>query len=243
MNELSMEITAVELSQIATIATKAAFLSACFNRPFDRNFNPQKLDQNLLEERLKTWCQLLGGEDKLNQRLQWNGWDLNTVRLLLGTADVIDNPTLPPWAETLKELIESGTIPLLGIEGEEKFPIDSQNSLPFEDFYLPFILVGRRKLEADLSPTRPLELLSREAWKALENSLLQKLVDLGAKTLLFEFYKFRESQTSHDKSDSQESQSKALYCTFIQKLLQDGGLAFFQQYPVLARLIATTVDL
>ncbi len=243
MNELSMEITAAELSQIATIATNAAFLSECFNRPFDRNFNPQKLDQNLIEERLKTWCQLLGGEDKLNKRLQWNGWDLNTVRLFLGTADVIDNSTLPPWAETLKELIESGTIPLLGIEGEEKSPIDSQNPLPFQYFYLPFILVGRRKLYTSLSLTRPLELLSREAWEALERSLLQKLVDLGAKTLLFEFYKFRESQPSHDKSDSQESQSKALYCTLIQNLLQDGGLAFFQQYPVLARLIATTIDL
>ncbi len=243
MNELSMEITAVELSQIATIATNAAFFSECFNRPFERDFNPQKLDQNLIEERLKTWCQLLGGEDKLNKRLQWNGWDLNTVRLLLGTTDVIDNPTLPPWAETLKELIESSAIPLLGIEGEEKSPIDCQNPLPFEDFYLPFILVGRRKLEADFSATHPLELLSREAWEALERSLLQKLVDLGAKILLFEFYKFRESQSSHDKINSQESQSKALYCDFVQNLLQDGGLAFFQQYPVLARLIATTINL
>ncbi|NEP36252.1 MAG: type 2 lantipeptide synthetase LanM [Moorea sp. SIO3B2] len=238
-----MEITAVELSQIATIATNAAFLSECLNCPFERDFNPHKLDQNLIEERLKTWCKLLGGEDRLKKRLQWNGWDLNTVRILLGTADVIDNPTLPPWAETLKELIESGAITLLGIEGEYKSPIDSQNPLPFEDFYLPFILVAQRKLYTGLSATRPLELLSREAWKALERSLLQKLVDLGAKTLLFEFYKFRESQPSYEKIDSQESQSKALYCALIQNLLQDGGLAFFQQYPVLARLIATTINL
>lgn len=228
---------------MATITTNKIFLLEYFNQPFESDFNPQRIDQNFIRERLKNWCELLGGEDKLNKRLQWNDLDLKKVRVLLGTAQVIDNPTLPLWGKTLKEFIESGAIPLISIEADEKLPIDPKNFLPFEDFYFPFILAARQKLDANLSPICPLELLSREAWKALEKNLLQKLVNLGAKTLLLEFYKFRENQSSDDNSSSQKSQSKVLYCAFIQNILQDGGLAFFQQYPVLAGLIATTIDL
>ncbi|WP_193198121.1 hypothetical protein [Nostoc sp. MG11] len=39
---------------MATIATNIIFILESFNRSFDPDFNPQKLDQNLIEERLKS---------------------------------------------------------------------------------------------------------------------------------------------------------------------------------------------
>ena len=203
---------------------------------------PKKLDQNLIEERLKIWAKLLGGEDKLHQRLQWDGLDLNTVRILLGKTDFSEDFNLLSWENTLKELIQITKTSLPYLEKEEKLPIDLNKPLPFEDFYLPFILVARQKLFTQLFPNFPLELLSQEAYESLEHSLLQQLVNLGTKTLLFEFDKYRKSQFSQDENITQESPSKFLYHTFIQKFHQNGGLTFFQQYPVLGRLIATTID-
>ena len=236
-----MKITGLEISQIATIAIKATFLSERLHNPLLQNFIPEKSDSVLIKERLQNWCQILGGEQQLKKRLEWDGLDFNTVYPLLGTPDFKEGYTLPTWAETLKELIESSATLLLNLKGEEKSPLDSQNPLPFEDFYFPFILVGRRQLSTRLSANSPLELLSQEAYKELERSLLQQLVNLGTETLLFEFNKFREDKLLANQTTAQENQ--VIYHTFIENLLQDGGLAFFSRYPVLARLIATTVDL
>lgn len=229
-----MKISDLKISQIVINAT---FLSENFNPKNYQNINSQQLDQNLIEKRLQNWYQAIGGEEKLKQRLHWDGLNLNTVRPLLVTADFGKDDKLPTWAETLKELIESG-ISLLNLEAAEKLPLDSQKPLPFEDFYFPFILVSRRKLSAALSLNHDLELLNTEAYLTLEYSLLQQLVSLGTETLLFEFDKLRSNQDNH----IEENNSRILYDQFIQNLLEDGGLKFFEDYPVLARLIASNIN-
>ncbi|MDZ7962497.1 MAG: type 2 lanthipeptide synthetase LanM family protein [Aulosira sp. DedQUE10] len=238
-----MKISALKLSQIAINAT---FFSEQINNKDCKKINPQQLDQNLIEKRLQNWCKAVGGEEKLKQRLHWYGLNLNTVRPLLVTADVGEDYDLPTWTETLKELIQSGIASLLNLEGAEKLPLNPQKPLPFEDFYFSFILVARRKLAATLSPSNPFNLLSEEAYTILEYSLLQQLVNLGTETLLLEFNQLRSNQVSANQTDSIENNSgndsQFLYCIFIQNLLQDGGLDFFERYPVLARLIATNID-
>lgn len=224
-------------SKISQIVINATFLSENLNTKGYQNINSQQLDQNLIEKRLQNWCKAIGGEEKLKQRLHWDGLDLNTVRPLLVTADFGKDDKLPVWAETLKELIESG-ISLLNLEAAEKLPLDSQKPLPFEDFYFPFILVARRKLSAALSANHDLELLSKKAYLTLEYSLLQQLVSLGTETLLFEFDKLRSNQDNH----IEENDSRILYVQFIQNILEDGGLKFFERYPVLARLIAININ-
>jgi type 2 lantibiotic biosynthesis protein LanM len=231
-----MKIISSEISQIAINAT--FFLERLNNSQF-RNINSEA---NIIEKRLKNWSKAVGGEEKLQQRLHWDGLDLNTVRPLLGIADFRADFTSPPWTTTLKELIESGRISLLHLEGEEKSPLNSQKPLPFEDFYFPFILVGRRKLQTRLSLNHPQQLLSKQAYTALEYSLIQQLVNLGTETLFFEFNQLRENQAADKQTTVEENNSQFLYHTFIQDLLQDGGLIFLDKYPVLARLIATTLD-
>ncbi|NEO41872.1 MAG: type 2 lantipeptide synthetase LanM [Moorea sp. SIOASIH] len=235
-----MPVIGSQISPIATIAINATFLSERINNPCYQNVIPQK-DNDLIEERLNTWSKLLGGEQQLKQRLQWDGLDLTTVRNLLGTAEFREDYTLPTWAETLKELIETSAASWLTLEGEDNSPLDSQNPLPFEDFYLPFIRVGRSKLSTRLSANSPEALLSQEAYAALERSLLQQLVNLGTETLLFEFNTFRKAHPPANQTTPQES--RIIYNTFLKNLLKDGGLAFFNRYPVLGRLIATTLDL
>ncbi|MBE8964808.1 type 2 lantipeptide synthetase LanM family protein [Nostocales cyanobacterium LEGE 12452] len=234
-----MTITGSDLSQIANNAT---FISERINNPCFSNISDDKLDQNIINKRIKTWCEAVGGEEKLKQRLHWYGLDLNTSYILLGATDIKETHTPSPWLETLKELIQSSKASLLHLEDLESSPIDPKNSLAFEDFYLPYILVGRRKLYTRLSANISLELLSKEAYKVLEHRLLQQLVNLGTETLLFEFNKFCENHTVENQTTALNSKSKVKYYTFIENLLQDGGLELFQHYPVLARLIATTID-
>ncbi|BAY30882.1 lanthionine synthetase C family protein [Nostoc carneum NIES-2107] len=229
-------------SKISQIVINATFLSENINNKYYQNINSQQLDQNLIEKHLQTWCQAIGGEQQLKQHLHWDGLDLNTVRSLLVTADFSKDDKLPAWAETLKELIESG-ISLLNLEAAEKLPLDSQKLLPFEDFYFPFLLVARRKLSAALSQNHDLKLLNIEAYLTLEYSLLQQLVSLGTETLLFEFDKLRPNQDSAKQDNhTAENNSRIIYDQFIQNLLEDGGLKFFEHYPVLARLISTNIN-
>jgi type 2 lantibiotic biosynthesis protein LanM len=232
-----MKITDSELSQIALNAT---FFKERLSNPCYKNVGSKQLDQNLIDKRLENWCQVVGGKEKLKKRLNRDGLDLNTVRLFLGQAPLVENYTLPSWAKTLKELIQTCPPLFQHPEAEPKLPIDPKNPLPFEEFYFTCILVGRRQLYTRLYPNYSLELLSKKAYESLERSLLQQLVNLGTETLFFEFKKFIQINHFPDHTHSQES--KILYSGFLQTLLEDGGVVFFQHYPVLARLIATTID-
>ncbi|MEG3860873.1 type 2 lanthipeptide synthetase LanM family protein, partial [Microcoleus sp. herbarium12] len=130
-------------------------------------------------------------------------------------------------------------------------PIDPENPLPFEDLLLPAIRVARQKLLAHLgsessSPNYfPLEILTEEAYLKLEYSLLVMLVNLCEKTLALEFSRFRPlgyGVLNFLVTKIEVPPEKTYYQAFVQKLLQEGMLTFFQTYPVLGRLIATRID-
>jgi type 2 lantibiotic biosynthesis protein LanM len=226
------------------------------------NIDVAQTNEQQIERSLDHWCQVVahGDWEKLQQRLKWDGLDLDTVRPLLGSTPIVDSQALPKWAKTLTEIIETASNYTFqdNIQDSDKTEYkrsDRSNhpdlTLPFEDVLLPVLLVARENLltlleSAAFTDYNPIELLFEEAYKSLERSLLQKLVNLCAQTLEFEFSNFRpfgQSFLTFLAGETQEgSKSKFFYHAFVQKLLQDGLLAFFQKYPVLGRLVATTVD-
>ena len=134
--------------------------------------------------------------------------------------------------------------------------IDPEKPLPFADILLPAVLVGRQKLVTCLgslsSECLPLTLLSEGAYLQMERGLLQRLVNLSAKTLQLEFTNFRPRDYNLTNlllekfnflaEGISSTPSKKYYIDFVEKLLHDGLLGFFQKYAVLGRLIATTID-
>ncbi|NES81797.1 MAG: type 2 lantipeptide synthetase LanM [Moorea sp. SIO2B7] len=237
-----MYITTLKCLDITTIISKATFLLERINNRFYQNVSSDNLDKNLLNQRLQLWSKFLGGEDKVNKRLHWDELESNRILNILGNTNYPQETQLSSWQNSLKEIIQSIThLSAFSKIGKELLT-DSSNPLPFEDFYIPFIIFARQKLSTKLFATSTWDLLSQEACQSLELNLLKQMVNLGSKTLLFEFDKYRKSQYFPEENSTQESPSKFLYHTFIQNLLQDGGFSFFQQYPVLGRLIATTVD-
>jgi len=240
-------------SDLDKIVTDASYLSERLNnnRLFEVNSIPSN-QQNLSTEHLNYWCQVVasGNWENFQKRLLWAGWNIDTVRSAMRTVKLIDTQTLPGWATTLKGIIQTAhdqSIKNLKFET----PIDPEKPLPFEDVLLPACFVARDKLLTrlgfdSLSPEcLPLELLSKEAYLAMERSLLSNLVNLCEKTLELEFSRFRplgESLLNILLKETKATPNKTCYQKFVQKLLEDGLLSFFQKYPVLGRLIATRID-
>ncbi|MEQ8463878.1 type 2 lanthipeptide synthetase LanM family protein [Coleofasciculus sp. E1-EBD-02] len=247
-------------SDLAQIIAQARSLS---ERLSNRGFKleaAQVSEQQISDDRLAHWCQVVaqGNWEKFQKRLRWDGLDIDAVRPVLGALPLADSQVLPTWAETLREIIQTASELVFQEEATDpsqisnpKSCLDPENPLPFEDVLLPIVLVARQQLLTQLrSPSLspgylPLELLSEEAYLTLERSLLQRLMKLCAKTLEFEFSHFRpfgQTLLSLLGGETKGTHSKVRYNAFVQKLLQDGLLAFFQNYPVLGRLMATAID-
>ncbi|MEA5595922.1 type 2 lanthipeptide synthetase LanM family protein [Rivularia sp. UHCC 0363] len=242
-------------NNIVKIVERATSLSERLNKESDL-IRQEQTNEELLEH----WCEVVaqGDWEKFHKRLQWDSLDINTVGSVLSTIALTESKPLPTWAETLTLIIQiASKFNLDEVDSNSsKFPIDPEKPLPFSDLLLSAVLVGRQKLQTCLESSSPdclpVKLLSEKAYLQLERGLLQRLVNLSAKTLQFEFSNFRP----HDYNQlnlileklnlsaqiQSNNPSKEYYINFVKKLLQDGLLAFFQQYPVLARLIATTID-
>ncbi|MFB2833234.1 type 2 lanthipeptide synthetase LanM family protein [Floridanema evergladense] len=129
-----------------------------------------------------------------------------------------------------------------------KLPLDPGIKLPFKEVLLPAIAVARQKLLKSLNGSifLPLELLTHTAYFTLERNLLNQLLNLSGKTLEYEFARSRPLGQNLlnllRQSTGDRVQIKIQYDAFVHKLLQDGLVTFFQNYPVLGRLIATAID-
>ncbi|MBW4508058.1 MAG: type 2 lantipeptide synthetase LanM family protein [Scytonematopsis contorta HA4267-MV1] len=243
---------ALTQSALTDIVAQASPLSERLNHNLFGIDATEANKKKLSDEHLNYWCQVVasGNWEKFQKRLRWAGWNIDTVRSATGTVKVMDTQTLPGWATTLKEIIQTAheqSIKNLKFEA----PIDPKKPVPFEDLLLPACFVARQKLLTrlgfdSLSPDcLPLELLSKEAYLAIERSLLSNLLNLCEKTLELEFSHFRplgESLLNILLKETKATPNKTYYQEFVQKLLKDGLLSFFQKYPVLGRLIATRID-
>lgn len=237
-------------AELALIVANASFLWERLDLEHFTADNEQANEPEI-DRRLNHWCQIIaqGNWDILQKRLQWEGLNLNTVRPWLGTVRFTANQPLPEWAETLIQIIQ--TAAEFTPEFESCLPTDPENPIPFEDILLPAIAVARQQLLTRLGSLQltedslPLSLLSEAAYQALERSLLQRLAGLCTKSLDFEFSQVRpfgQNLFNLLGLEPEDNTSKTHYTQFVDRLLQDRLLTFFQKYPVLGRLMATAVN-
>lgn len=240
-----MEISKQDLIQIVERAsTISERLSAGFLP------DEAQVDERLINSRLEKWCQVVaqGNQEKFAKRLAWDGLDINTVRRALGVVHLPDRQPLPSWVETLKSaMLAADAVSLkslkIGDSRKQRY-LDSEEPIPFEEVYLPFIQVARQKLVAQAGSSY--SLLSDAAHATLERRLLWRLSNICFQTLELEFSIFREfKQSAFTRLLAPPSftPAKRQYQAFIKQMLAGGLLAFFQEYSVLARLMATATDL
>jgi type 2 lantibiotic biosynthesis protein LanM len=214
-------------------------------------------DQVQINPYLEKWCQVVaqGDWEVFRKRLQWDGIEIDAEHSSLNSVPGTQTHPLPEWAATLKEIIATASLWKLAPGkppsiANRLFPLctKSEHPLPFEDVLLPLIDVARQKLLAEVDASDRnllLELLLPEAYLELERSLLLSLVNFCDKTLEEEFYHFRpfgyRLLSLVEIKTALESET-TYYQAFVQSLLQDGLLTFFQKYSVLGKLVATHIN-
>ncbi|MCP6762977.1 MAG: type 2 lanthipeptide synthetase LanM family protein [Fischerella sp. CENA71] len=235
---------------LAIIVANASFL--CDRLDTERFvIDADHVNEQEIHDRLDRWCQVVaqGNWDTLHKRLQWEGIELDSIRPRLGSVRFVANQLLPDWADTLGQIMQTARefIPAT----ETFLPIESQNSIPFEDVLLPAIRVARQQLLSRLGclqltqDSLPLSIFTEAAYRSLEHSLLQQLAKLCSKTLDFEFSRVRpfgRNLLNLLELKTKNSNENSHYTNFVNQLLQDGLLTFFHKYPVLGRLVATAVN-
>ncbi|KAB8330745.1 type 2 lantipeptide synthetase LanM [Scytonema tolypothrichoides VB-61278] len=205
-------------------------------------FVPDEAEDNKLAmSRLKAWCQVVAqsNSEKLAKRLVWDELDSGTIVKVLGAVRLVNEEQLPVWTETLREALQTDWDRAYASTNR---CLETENPIPFEEVYLPFVYIAREKLIAQVGASW--QLLSQAVHISLERQLLWKLASLGVRALDLEFSKFKAQKQSADISltQQQDEHSNVQYQTFIEDLKTKELLSFFQKYSVLARAIATTID-
>ncbi|MDZ8089202.1 MAG: type 2 lanthipeptide synthetase LanM family protein [Nostoc sp. DedQUE12b] len=234
----------VQKSDLTQITAQASCLSERLGKQLQVTDSEQQLTL-----RLHRWCKVSahGNWEKFQKRLLWDGLDVEQVQQALRSLPVVDSQILPVWSETLRAMIETAS----NFHPPSLTPINPQ-TLAFQELLLPTIFVARQQLLIRLGTNSlsdehlPLKILSESSYLTFECSLLEKLLNLSAKTLTAEYSHFVALEQKFPDRMGIESQNQTnpqdKYNTFVEKLLGDGMLGFFQQYPVLGRLMATAVD-
>jgi type 2 lantibiotic biosynthesis protein LanM len=180
------------------------------------------------EERVRRWRVVLGqtAGDGLARRLVWDGRTVEDARSALSDPGEWHGP-LPGWAGVLRDIV-AGAFPS---------PIPPViGPVPFAEVYWPVVVVAADLLRTRLgSRDRLIGRLAEGAHLGLQERLLERLSSVAIRVLLAEFEARRAGHAAKGTAPDE------CYRAFVAELLEDGLLSLFCRYPVLGRLVATTV--
>ncbi len=228
-------------NQIDKILEKAS----TFNERITSYFAEKNSSGEIIENRLKNWQSKIADGDPgaFKKKCEFDGVDYNIV--CHGFSDVsINNPEIfSDWIEILEHILTLyEKKPIEDIKKTYHQLLENTHSIPFAEFFIPFVTAAQTRLKK-LIPVDS-SLLKDTAYRDLDINLIKRLSYVSSPTLLLEFSYFRSEENNdiynlfNVDTGKQKKNSKSLYYGFIEKMWQK-GIAFFQEYPVLARLLCT----
>ncbi|MFN7981893.1 MAG: type 2 lanthipeptide synthetase LanM [Vicinamibacterales bacterium] len=185
----------------------------------------ERTDTSVNERQLARWTDVLGSRELLARRMR-------SARRTTATQD--------DWIQVLRRaLARRGTASI-----DDVFATDTHaDRVPFGHAFAPFIRYAHRRLTARASVARAV--LSAEAVRALEDELLEHLGLLASLALGRRFYDLRFSRAPLAALEdiwANQPPSTTIYRPFVSHLLEGGWREVFETYPVLARLIAQSIQ-
>jgi type 2 lantibiotic biosynthesis protein LanM len=216
-------------------------------------FNESEENNILVDAKIDEWCQVaaMGNWKQFEKRLAWDDLDLNKIRKVLRCICINDYKEIPAWTEILSECLNASTsLDCQTLEVGNSTGLltnrylDTLNPLPFEDVLSPFICVAIKRVKNLIGSSY--NLLSEDAHANLERTLLRWLSRLSSLCLELDFSIFRaarQPKITHLLRQSNKNCSQKYYLEFVNSLFTGGLLKFFQEYPMLARLMAMAIDM
>lgn len=191
---------------------------------------------------------MLGGaDDALDKRIRWAAGERSRHRR--GGTRLSAEP-LADWTHQLAALTAVDAAPLR--ENGHPRPTVETDPIPFEDVLEPFAVRAGRMLRQRLAETlvsASTPQLSVDAWRVLERGLLASLAVVAGRPLYHEFSRTRTYGERllidlgvEGADESAGSASREHYRTFCAQMSFGGLERLFTTYPVLARLLATTIE-
>lgn len=207
-------------------------------------------------ELMDSWCRSAakGDATSFDHRLALDGLDRASAERALGPVRLCAGCALPEWALLLGRYIDflrDGDAPPPGGDGEAQ----CRNGVPFAEVLTTLAALADRELERRAGAA--LEQLSPGARAGLRASLVHRLVRVAAPLLYGEFDRQRAAHSatrlatperarsaSHPSApplpNSPSVQSRQVYRDYVARMLDGGMVQLLREYPVLARLMATT---
>ena len=192
---------------------------------------------HLVAARMQAWVKAAAHSDwaAFANRLEWDGLDPVAVRRILGSVCLRPHAALPPWTATLSDVLQLAQQPR-----ERERCLDEQHPIPFEDVLAPFVTWARAKCASKSGDAYAS--FTPRAHASLERHLLRRLSAQAARSLLNAM-----SLEMPDDDLSLDfflcSPSRAVYDAFVNRMLSGGLLSFFEEYSVLARVLATCAEM
>jgi type 2 lantibiotic biosynthesis protein LanM len=187
-------------------------------------------------ELLALWAErsARGDAAEFARRLSWDGLDPGALRRALTPGRLKPGP-LPSWVPTFRAVSALAA----GGAAQDAPWRDPAAPIPFEEVLAPWVEVARRRRgeAAELAP---------DAGRDLERWLAARLSGFAAEALGAAFDRFRGGRPHGFAVRLAEvgvGRETRLYQAFVDSLLGDGLAAWARELPVLARLLATVVDL
>jgi type 2 lantibiotic biosynthesis protein LanM len=207
-------------------------------------------DSEVMDVRMAAWRKncAKGDEKVFAKRLEWDGLDQPRARGLVGRVRRA-NSELPSWARLLEQMIESSWDPWdEALVKNELAAIRGEEPVAFEELFHPFLRLAQETLRKESG--QAYSLLAEAAHRQWVRSLLASWEGIAGETL---DHKFTDFRTAHQVSPAvglsrpaepdPGTGSRELYESFLRSVRGEGLLRLFQEYPVLARFLATRLSM
>jgi type 2 lantibiotic biosynthesis protein LanM len=185
----------------------------------------------------KRWVESLAGEANLTKRLSWTEASKDALAGAPSRPSS-DNEPSPPWRETLLAVMHAARNPTDGGDASETA------SISFGRLLEPFVRVAWDRLRDAVETCLAFDgLLGATAAQAARTGLYRQLGDLSSFVLNLEFRAYvRAVEEETGTPLDPRGRGDALYHAFVDAHLRDAFETLFSEYPVLGRLMGTTVD-
>ncbi len=236
-------MTSTEEARLRSIATRATPLWDRAIQSGDHRITEPDLER--ARRRLKRWQQIFGSQAALKRRLLGEVFAPRALEGLLAGVPREATGALPVWALALASILSSSPSPSEVAQNEaiNDRSFDSSRPLPFQEVLIGFVRYAREQLT--LQAGSAVQILCLAAASALDRQLLAHLSFVASLTVGQDFYMFRFERAPASAMESVWSRlapSTDIYREYVRHMYAGGLLDLLDRYPVLARLLAQSVE-